>query len=46
MNFVDVLHGFGSIGKAIATLLLALLGLGLGLGLIVGAINAAVLGGL
>ncbi len=39
-NFVDVLHGFQSVGKAVLTLLLAVLGMSLGLGLMLGMIRA------
>lgn len=40
VNFVDVLHGFASMGKAMLTLLLAVLGMSLGLALLLGLIRA------
>lgn len=45
VNFVNVLHGFGSLGKALMTLLLAVVGISLGVAVILSLIGAGLPGG-
>lgn len=45
VNFIDVLHGFQNKGKAIATLLLALVGMAMGAGLILAFVGVGIPGG-
>jgi hypothetical protein len=45
VNFVNVLHGFGSLGKALLTLLLAVVGISLGVAVILSLIGAGLPGG-
>jgi hypothetical protein len=45
INFVNVLHGFGSLGKAVLTLLLAVMGISFGIALILSLIGAGLPGG-
>ena len=46
INFINALHGFGSLGKSVLTLLLAVTGISLGTAVILTLINVATGGGL
>ncbi len=45
VNFIRVLHGFDTLGRAVLTLLLAIAGMSVGLMLILGLIGVGVAGG-